>query len=104
MDSQSVCWGINKSLNGFDGNKKIKGIKRHIIVDKNDFLIAVMVTVANIHNSKAALLLMRIIKEFLCSIKVILADGAYRGELAQEVKNKFKQALKEIFSLPIKTK
>jgi putative transposase len=86
MDSQSVRWGNNRSLNGIDGNKKIKGIKRHVIVDKNGFLIAIMVCVANIHDSKAALLLMRIIKECLSSIKVIIADGGYRGELAEQVK------------------
>ncbi|WP_373309694.1 transposase, partial [Capnocytophaga canimorsus] len=37
MDSQSVKWGNNRSLKGFDGNKKVKGIKRHIVVDKNGF-------------------------------------------------------------------
>lgn len=26
MDSQSVRWGNNRSLNGIDGNKKVKGI------------------------------------------------------------------------------
>ena len=37
-----------------------------------------MVCVANIYDSKAALLLMRIMKEFLSSIKVIIADdGGY---------------------------
>ena len=56
IDSQSVKWGNNRSLNGVDGNKKVKGVKRHIVVDKNGFLIAVMVTVANIHDSKAAYL------------------------------------------------
>lgn len=94
MDSQSVRWGNNKSLNGFDGNKKIKGIKRHVVVDKNGFLIAVMATVANVHDSKAALLLMRVLKEFLCSIKVILADGGYRGELAEDVKKVFGYVIK----------
>jgi putative transposase len=103
MDSQSVRWGINKSLNGFDGNKKIKGIKRHVVVDKNGFLIAVMATVAHIHDSKAALLLMRVLKEFLCSIKVILADGGYRGELAQEVKKKFGYMIKVVMRTDNKT-
>ena len=46
MGSQSVQWGNNRSLNGIDGNKKVKGIKRHAVVDKNGFLITVMVTVA----------------------------------------------------------
>jgi len=89
MDSQSVRWGNNKSLNSYDGNKKVKGIKRHVVVDKNGFLIAIMVSVAHVHDSKAALLLMRVLKEFLCSIKVIIADGGYRGELASEVKKVF---------------
>ena len=67
MDSQSVRWGNNRSLNGFDGNKKVKGIKRHVIVDKNGFLLAIMVTVANIHDSKATELLMRTLSYFFKS-------------------------------------
>ena len=89
MDSQSVRWGNNMALNGYDGNKKVKGIKRHVIVDKNGFLIAVMVTVAHIHDSKAVMLLMRVLKELLCGIKVIIADGGYRGEIAEQVKKGF---------------
>ena len=89
LDSQSVRWGNNRALNSFDGNKKVKGIKRHIIVDKNGFLVAVMVTVAHIHDSKAVMLLMRILKEMLCGIKVIIADGGYRGEIAEQVKKSF---------------
>lgn len=89
IDSQSVRWGNNRSLNGFDGNKKVKGIKRHIVVDKNGFLLAIMVTVANVHDSKAVLLLMRTLKYFLCPIKVILADGGYRGKIIEQVKTIF---------------
>jgi transposase len=89
LDSQSVRWGNNMALNSYDGNKKVKGIKRHVIVDKNGFLIAVMVTVAHIHDSKAVMLLMRILKEMLCGIKVIIADGGYRGEIAGQVKKGF---------------
>ena len=89
LDSQSVRWGNNKALNSYDGNKKVKGIKRHVIVDKNGFLVAVMVTVAHIHDSRAVMLLMRVLKEMLCSIKVIIADGGYRGEIADQVKKSF---------------
>lgn len=55
---------------------------------KNGFLIAVMVTVANVHDSKAAYLLMRVLKELCSGIKVILADGGCRGELIGNIKNK----------------
>lgn len=89
MDSQSVRWGNNRSLNGFDGNKKVKGIKRHVVVDKNGFLLTVMVTVANIHDSKAVELLMRTLSYFLTPVKIILADGGYRGEIIEGVKKRF---------------
>ncbi|MDR1055901.1 MAG: IS5 family transposase [Prevotellaceae bacterium] len=79
IDSQSVHWGNNCSLNGIDGNKKVKGIKKHVFVDKNGFLIAVMVTVAHIADCRAAYLLMRTLKALCSGVQVILADGGYRG-------------------------
>lgn len=94
VDSQSVRWGNNRALNGYDGNKKVKGIKRHTIVDKNGFLIAVMVTVGNVHDSKAVKLLMRTLKEILCGIKVIIADGGYRGDVIEQIKLTFGYLLK----------
>lgn len=89
MDSQSVRWGNNRALNGFDGNKKVKGVKRHVVVDKNGFLLAIMVTVANVHDSKAVDFLMRTLAYFLSPVKIILADGGYRGEVIEHVKSKF---------------
>lgn len=89
MDSQSVRWGNNRSFKGYDGNKKIKGIKRHVVVDKNGFLLAIMVTVAHIHDSKAALMLMRLLQDSYHSIRVILADGGYCGSVISEIKQKF---------------
>ena len=53
IDSQSVYWRDNRSLNGIDGNKKVKGGKRHVVVGKNGFLLAVMVTIAGANDSKA---------------------------------------------------
>jgi putative transposase len=49
---QSVRRGSNQFLNGVDGNKKVKGIKLHIVMDKNDFLLAVMVTVVPLLGTK----------------------------------------------------
>ena len=89
MDSQSVRWGNNRALNSYDGNKKVKGIKRHIVVDKNGFLLAVMVTVAHFHDSKVVMQLMRVLHDSYCNIKLILADGGYRGDIIKAVKEKF---------------
>ena len=89
LDSQSTKWGNNKAPNNIDGNKKVKGIKRHVVVDKNGFLLAIMVTVANIHDSKAVNFLMRTMSYFLSPVKIILADGGYRGETIDYVKHQF---------------
>lgn len=98
LDSQSVRWGNNRSIRSFDGNKKIKGIKRHVVVDKNGFLIAVMVTVAHVHDSKAAYLPIRVLKELCTSVKAIIADGGYRGEIAQQIRDTFGYVLKVVIS------
>jgi len=60
-----------------------------VVVDKNGFLLAVMVTVVNTHGSKAVELLIRTLAYFLTPVKVILADGGYRGEIIERVKKRF---------------
>jgi|GEM_PF-922666 len=85
MDSQSVRWGNNRSLMSYDGNKKVKGIK----IDQNGFLLAIMVTVAHIQDSKAVVLLMRILQDSFASIQTVLADGGYQGDIIETVKLKF---------------
>jgi transposase len=89
MDSQSVLWGNNWSVKSYDGNKKIKGIKRHVVVDKNGILLAIMVTVAHIHDSQSVLSLMKALRDTFCNIKCIIADGGYRGDIISEVFEKF---------------
>ena len=98
LDSQSTKWGNNKAPNNIDGNKKVKGIKRHVVVDKNGFLIAVMITVANIHDSKAASLLMQTLKNLCSSVKTIIADGGYRGQLAENIRDAFGYVLQVVIS------
>lgn len=48
-----------------------------------------MITGANIHDGQAALRLMRVLKNLWSSVKVILADGGYRGEIIEQIKRKF---------------
>lgn len=103
MDSQTVRWGNNRSLKSYDGNKKVKGIKRHVVVDKNGFLLAVMVTVAHIHDSKAVMMLMRVLRESFHSVKVIIADGGYCGKIINDIKETFGYLLQVILHKEPKT-
>jgi len=53
VDSQSVDTApiIERDV-GIDGNKKVKGRKRHIMVDSLGLLLAVVVTAANVPDSR----------------------------------------------------
>ena len=81
IDSQSVKnseWGIPDK--GFDGNKRIKGRKRHIMVDTLGILLGIIVTEANVHDSVAARALLKKMKGKLPRLKRILADAGYMGD------------------------
>ena len=57
-----------------------------------------MVTIARVHDSKAAYLLARYLRELCCNIKIILADAGYRGEIADKIKTVFGYILEVVVS------
>jgi transposase len=52
VDSRSCQSAPSCFGRGFDGGKKIKGIKIHLAVDKYGFPLAITVSTANVHDSK----------------------------------------------------
>ena len=54
IDSQSVKTAGGGEEVGSDGGKKIRGRKRHIVVDTMGLLLAVVVTAANVDDARAA--------------------------------------------------
>lgn len=54
IDSPSVKGTECGGAHGIDGNKKINGVKRHILVDTLGLLVAVVVTAASITDAAAA--------------------------------------------------
>jgi putative transposase len=83
IDSQSVKASQMAESRGFDGNKKIKGRKRHLVVDTLGFPLVVKVHDANLADSKQAFGIMKTLFFWFAGIKKIWADSAYIGDLAK---------------------
>lgn len=52
IDSESSRSALPRSQKGIYGNKKVKGVKRNIITDKDGDILEASTTPANIHDSK----------------------------------------------------
>ncbi len=86
IDSQRVKSGLPQSRKGIDVNKSIKGIKRHIAVDCEGMPLGVVVTTANVHDSKAAYPLIGSLCVHYPSIKTIKADNGCMWSLTEIAK------------------
>lgn len=89
LDAQSTNRVVNKGDNGYDGNKKVKGIKRNIITDRNGFILARKVCNAGIHDSKMANKLCRQPDDTWEELEKVLVDRGYRGDVAADIEKDF---------------
>lgn len=80
VDAQSVKNTDIAKEKGYDGGKKVSGIKRHIAVDTNGLPHGIEVTTANVTDRDGAILLTRRSKENLSAIEKMLVDGGYSGD------------------------
>ena len=87
IDSQSVRSGLSKSEKGIDGKKKIKGIKRHISVDSDGNQLEIIITKANIRDSKVSAALISKTKINLPNIEIIKADNGYKSNINSLIKD-----------------
>jgi hypothetical protein len=77
IDSRSCHSAPTCFTRGFDGGKKIKGIKIHLAVDKYGFPLAINVSAANRHDSKGIVPVLHQLAGFKGTA---LGDLSYRGE------------------------
>ncbi len=81
--------GVAINPHGFDAGKKIKGKKRHLLVDTEGLLLLAMLHAANIQDRDGGILLFTMLLKQHPDLRKLYTDGGYRGL-------KFRQALRQI--------
>ncbi len=88
VDAQSVKNSESAHVKGYDGGKKVSGIKRHVAVDTQGSPHACAVTAANVTDRTGAIDMLRVEKEQLMLAEKVLVDGSYTAEtFANSIKN-----------------
>jgi putative transposase len=81
IDSQSIKTATQGTAVGFDGNKKVKGRKRHLLVDTLGLILAVVVTSAGADDRVG---LMALVETYWATgvkrLRKLWVDGGYRAE------------------------
>ncbi len=87
IDSQSAKTTEMGGPRGYDAGKKVKGRKRHLLVDVMGLVLAVLVLPASIQDRDAGWLLLSAMHAVYPSIIKVWADGMYRGELVRRARD-----------------
>jgi len=81
MDAQSVkTVEESASICGYDAHKRVKGRKRHLLVDTLGLPLSIYVTPADVHDTRGARCLLAGLAPLVPRLKKIWADAAYRGQ------------------------
>ncbi len=81
LDSRSVPTGPGGGAIGYDAGKKVKGRKRHLVVDTAGTVLAVCVTPANVQDPLAAPEVLAQAKAKSSRLTLVWADGRYHGPI-----------------------
>lgn len=82
IDSQSVKVSDRGGLSGYDGGKKVKGRKRHILTDTQGNLLEIVISAANLNDRQGAKTLMTKLESQMAQrLLKIWVDRGYRGDL-----------------------
>jgi putative transposase len=80
VDSQSAkTTGVGGEARGYDGGKKIRGRKRHILVDTEGFILKIRVHSAKVPDQDGLRLLLESARSHLPRLSYLWVDAGYQG-------------------------
>ncbi len=82
IDAQSTRSTAQGGISGFDAGKKVKGRKRHLVVDTLGLLLAVTVTAASVQDRDAAAEVVARAATKVPGLAKLYTDAAYAGRCA----------------------
>jgi transposase len=85
LDAQSTRSSPQGGTSGYDAGKKVKGRKRHVLVDTLGLLLAVSVTAASVQDRDGAHPVMANGMEKYAGISKVFVDAGYAGRCAQTI-------------------
>jgi putative transposase len=88
--SQSVTSGPQRGERGVDGNKKVKGIKRHVLTCSFGLILAVFVSAANLHDTHGLAPLLERAAEAGWDLRRVKVDAIYTGPAVRAAAERYR--------------
>ncbi len=85
LDSQSVKTDVEANSRGYDAGKKVKGRKRHLLVDILGLVLVAWISSADVQDRDATAAVLPLAAEQFPMLQKIWADGAYEGPRVEQI-------------------